>query len=326
MSARGGELTPRQRFIMALDGKQPPGLVPTFELVFYLTMELLGKVHPTHRSFSQWDQMSRAEQKRQVADAGDVYIETARRFSHSAIFVHGISGMPESEVRTAEYIRERTGAEYFIMCHGDATLGMPDGAAMEEFAFRLADNPEGLKRGLARDVEDAHARFAPLAGKGIFDGFALCTDYCLNTGPFLSPAQFSEFVTPYLARLISGYRSMGYYTIKHTDGNIMPIIDQIVSCGPHALHSLDPQAGVDIAKVKERYGRKVCLIGNVNCGLLQTGSEDDVLRTCRTALRSGMPGGGYVFSTSNCVYTGMALSRYELMMDVWRREGEYPLA
>jgi uroporphyrinogen decarboxylase len=310
---------------MALEGKQPPGLVPTFELVFYLTMELLGKVHPTHRSYSQWDQMSPAEKERQVADAGDVYIETARRFSHSAIFVHGITGMPESELRTAEYIRERTGGEYFLMCHGDATLGMPDGTQMEEFAFRLADDPEGLKRGLARDVEEAHARFAPLAGKGIFDGFALCTDYCLNTGPFLSPGQFSEFVTPYLARLISGYRSMGYYTIKHTDGNIMPIIDQLVACAPHALHSLDPQAGVDIAKVKERYGRKVCLIGNVNCGLLQTGSEEDVLRSCRAALQSGMPGGGYVFSTSNCVYTGMALSRYELMMDVWRREGMYPM-
>jgi uroporphyrinogen decarboxylase len=318
-------LTPRQRFIIALEGRQTPGLVPTFELVFYLTMELLGKVHPTHRSYAQWDQMSRAEKQRQVADAGDVYIETARRFSHSAIFVHGISGMPESELRSAEYIRERTGGEYFLMCHGDATLGMPDGTQMEEFAFRLADDPEGLKRGLARDVEEAHARFAPLSGRGIFDGFALCTDYCLNTGPFLSPGQFSEFVTPYLARLISGYRAMGYYIIKHTDGNIMPIIDQLVACAPHALHSLDPQAGVDIRAVKARYGRDVCLIGNVNCGLLQTGSEEEVLRSCRTALQSGMPGGGYVFSTSNCVYTGMALSRYELMMDVWKREGMYPV-
>ena len=36
-----------------------------------------------------------------------------------------------------------------------------------------------------------------------------------------------------------------------------------------------------------------------------------------------MPGGGYIFSTSNCVYTGMPLARYELMLDVWRREGNY---
>jgi uroporphyrinogen decarboxylase len=309
---------------MALEGRQPPGHVPTFELVFYLTMELLGKVHPTHRSLGQWDQMSGEEKRRQVADAADAYIETARHFAHSAIFVHGVPGMPDAERRIAECIREKTGREYFLMRHGDATLGMPDGNDMEEFSFRLADDPEGVKRRGAEDVSRSLERFAPLAGTGIFDGFALCTDYCLNTGPFLSPSQFSEFVTPFLARLIEGYRSMGYYSIKHTDGNIMPIIDQIVDCGPDALHSLDPQAGVDIGEVKRRYGKRVCLIGNVNCGLLQTGTEDQVADSCRYALRNGMPGGGYVFSTSNCVYTGMSLSRYQMMMDIWRREGAYP--
>ncbi|MBN1941885.1 MAG: hypothetical protein JW849_01195 [Phycisphaerae bacterium] len=41
------------------------------------------------------------------------------------------------------------------------------------------------------------------------------------------------------------------------------------------------------------------------------------------ALKHGMPGGGYIFGTSNCIYTGMALKRYELMLDVWRKEGNY---
>jgi hypothetical protein len=140
---------------------------------------------------------------------------------------------------------------------------------------------------------------------------------------FLSPAQFSEFITPYLADLIKGYRDMGYYTIKHTDGNIMPILDQLVQANPHALHSIDPQAGVDIAEVKRLYGDRVCLIGNVNCGLLETGTEEQVRESARYALRSGMPGYGYIFSTSNCVYTGMDLKRYELIWDVWDKEGVY---
>ena len=158
--------------------------------------------------------------------------------------------------------------------------------------------------------------------KGL-DGFALCADYCLNTGPFLSPNIFSEFVTPYLTELIRGYRDMGFYVIKHTDGNIMPILDQLVEANPHALHSLDPQAGVDIAEVKRLVGNKVCLIGNVNCGLLQTGTDAEVIESARYALQNGMPKGGYIFSTSNCIYTGMSLSRYELMLDIWRKEGNY---
>ena len=89
------------------------------------------------------------------------------------------------------------------------------------------------------------------------------------------------------------------------------------------MHSLDPQADVDIAEVKRLCGDKVCLIGNVNCGALQTGTEKEVIESVHYALRNGMPGGGYIFSTSNCIYTGLKLSRYELMLDVSRKEGNY---
>jgi uroporphyrinogen decarboxylase len=200
---------------------------------------------------------------------------------------------------------------------------------MAAFSYRLVDEPEKVKAEAERMVDDALERaqryraHADRRGLGL-DGFALCADYCLNTGPFLSPRQFAEFVTPYLARLTKGYRDLGFYVIKHTDGNIMPIIDQLVQTHPHALHSIDPQAGVDIAEVKRRYGDRVCLIGNVNCGKLDTGADDEVIESARYALVSGMPGGGYIFSTSNCIYTGMRLSRYELMLDVWRKEGVYP--
>jgi uroporphyrinogen decarboxylase len=104
----------------------------------------------------------------------------------------------------------------------------------------------------------------------------------------------------------------------------MPILDQLVEANPHALHSLDPQGGVDIAEVKRLYGDRVCLIGNVSCGALDTGADEDVDASVRYALRHGMPGYGYIFSTSNCVYTGMRLSRYEQILDIWRREGNYP--
>jgi uroporphyrinogen decarboxylase len=53
------------------------------------------------------------------------------------------------------------------------------------------------------------------------------------------------------------------------------------------------------------------------------GSEAEVQESARYALQHGMPGHGYIFSTRNCIYIGMPLSRYELMLDVWRAEGNY---
>lgn len=315
-------MTPRERFITALEGGQVEGRVPTFELVFFLSMEAFGKVHPSQRHFGQWDQMEEKERQLHREDMADMYIMTAERFEHDAIFLHPNPGSFEEIIRLIDIIRAKTGDRYFLMLHGDATYGIPNGAHMVDFSFRMADDPDGMKAEAQAMVDGALKNAERFIGRGL-DGFALCADYCLNTGPFMSPNQFSEFVTPYLARLIKGYRDMGFYTIKHTDGNIMPIIDQLVDCNPHALHSIDPQAGVDIAEVKRLYGDRVCLIGNVNCGMLDTGTDEQVIESARYALRHGMPGGGYIFSTSNCIYTGMKLSRYELMMDVWRREGNY---
>lgn len=317
--------SPRERFIAALERRPLSGRVPHFELVFFLTMEAFGKVHPGHRSYHQWDQMEERERALHRTDLAEVHIQTAERFEHSAIFLHPNPWSEEETLRLVDRVRELSGDKYFLMVHGDATFAIPDGDKMYEFSYRMADDPEGLKKEAQEKVDRAVERAERLKTPGGLDGLVLCDDYCLNTGPFLSPSRFSEFITPYLAQLVKAYREMGYHVIKHTDGNIMPILDQLVQTHPHAIHSLDPQAGVDIAEVKRLYGGQVCLIGNVNCGLLDTGTEEEVIASTRYALENGMPGGGYIFSTSNCIYTGMRLSRYELMLDVWRKEGNYPI-
>ena len=315
---------PRRRFIAALERRPLAGRVPHFELVFYLTMEAFGRVHPLHRDYRQWMQMEERERRLHRADIAGLYLATALRFQHSAIFVHPNPDTLEEALHLIDLIRAESGDRYFLMMHGDATYAIPEsGDELVAFCCRLKDDPVAVKDEAARRMDHALERATALQRHGGLDGFALCSDYCFNAGPFLRPSQFAEFVAPYLACLIAGYRELGFYTIKHTDGNILPILDQLLAANPHALHSLDPQAGVDIGEVKARCGGQVCLIGNVDCGLLTTGTEEDIARSTRYALRHGMPGGGYIFSTSNCIYPGVPLARYERMLDVWRAEGNY---
>jgi len=317
--------TPRDNFIRALERKPVTGRVPHFELVFYLTMEAFGRVHPSHRNYHQWKQMSAGEQKLHLRDIAEIFVQTAQAYEHGAIFIHPpFWGDIEITCEIIDNIRDISGDRYFLMIHGDCTFGIPDGNHMMDFSVRIVEDPAGLKAEAQNGVEWAVKQAEKYRAHGGLDGFALCSDYCLNVGPFLSPAQFGEFVTPYLAQVTKAYRDMGFHVIKHTDGNIMPILDQLVQSNPHALHSLDPQGGVDLALVKKMYGDRVSLIGNVNCGLLQTGTDEQVVADVKRSLRDGMANGpGYIFSTSNCVYTGLALERYHLMLDVWREFGNY---
>ncbi|NMP36657.1 MAG: hypothetical protein GX051_00815 [Clostridiales bacterium] len=317
-------MTEKERFIKALRREPLTGHVPTFELVFFLTLEALGRIAPEQQHFYQWSQMSDSEREAHFDYIAETYVQVARKYHHSAIFVQANPGDFDSVVRTIELIREKSGDEFFIMCHGDPTFEIPNGDNMLEFTARMYEEPEALKREAQNRLEGS-LRFAENMAKhpGLLDGFALCSDYCFNINPFFSPDMFSEFVAPYLSGVLKEYRDMGYYSIKHTDGNIMPIIDQIADCKPDALHSLDPQGGVSLAEVKRLYGNRLCLIGNVNCGLLQTGTDEECAADVRRALREGMPGYGYIFSTSNCVYTGLSLERYEMMNNIWWNEGVY---
>jgi uroporphyrinogen decarboxylase len=208
------------------------------------------------------------------------------------------------------------------MAHGDSTMGIPDGESMAEFAADLFDNRDKILEEQERRLDAVLKRGEELMAAGV-DGFILCCDYCFNSGPFLSPNMFGEFVTPFLKRLVAGYRRMGAYAIKHTDGDIMPILDQLVECEPHGLHSIDSMAGVDIAEVKRLYGDRICLMGNVNCATMQTGTDEEILESCRYAMENGKMGGGYIFSTSNCIFRGVPTRAYDLMIDYWRKNREY---
>ena len=196
---------------------------------------------------------------------------------------------------------------------------------MMDMAVAMYEEPELLHEQSKRNLEMSLKNAAELQGKGLLDGYALCSDYAFNVNPFFNPEQFREFVFPYLKDVTTEYHKMGFYVIKHTDGNINPILDQIVESGPDALHSIDPQGGMSLAGVRKFYGDRVATIGNVNCGLLQTGSQEEADADVRRCLHEGMDDsrGGFIFSTSNCAYTGLQLERYERMVEIWQTEGIY---
>jgi len=104
----------------------------------------------------------------------------------------------------------------------------------------------------------------------------------------------------------------------HSDGNLMEILDDILSLGAAMLHSIDPMAGMDIAEVKRRSHGQMALMGNVQCSLLQEGPKEAIRDSAMYCLEHASPGGGYVFATSNTVFPGMPLENYEYMVSVFR--------
>ena len=115
--------------------------------------------------------------------------------------------------------------------------------------------------------------------------------------------------------------------IKHTDGNVNSLLDDLVAAGVDAFQAIEPRAGMDIAQLKRDYGEKLVLIGNVDCStVLVNGPEEAVRAQTEAVIRAAAPGGGFILSSSNSIHTGVKPEFYLAMLDTARQVGVYPIA
>jgi uroporphyrinogen decarboxylase len=185
--------------------------------------------------------------------------------------------------------------------------------AEPELVAALVDMSVDINLKLAKEVR---ARGAEIVYTG--------DDVASNTGPLMSPRHFRKLFYPGLQRVMQGYKELGLYVIKHTDGNLWPLMDMIVDSGIDCLDPIDPQAGMDLAEVKAKYGDRIALKGNVDCAQLMTfGAPEETAEATKAALRDGMPGGGYICSSSNSIHSGVKPENYLALMNTVRECGRY---
>jgi len=152
-------------------------------------------------------------------------------------------------------------------------------------------------------------------------------DFAMTKGPFVSPAHTERFMTSALKKQVALAHSMDVPVLKHTDGNIWKIFDLIVDTGINGLHPIDPIAGMDLGEVKKKYGDKLCLAGNVNCGsTLSWGTTEEVRQEVKDCIRKAGYGGGYICMSSNTVHSGVKPENYLAMVEAIKEFGQYPLA
>ncbi len=195
--------------------------------------------------------------------------------------------------------------------------------SLEDFLIDYIDNPK-LAHELARISTDYHKQEAAAALDAGADAVVFEDDMAFNTNTLMSPAQFDEFIGPYLKELVDVVHEKGGKALKHTDGNIWPVIDRFVEIGFDGIHPLQPQGGMDLKKVKEHCGDKVCLLGNIDCSeLLPNGTEEEVEVAVKRAIEDAAPGGGYILSSSNTIHPGCKPENYLAMVRALKEYGEY---
>lgn len=312
-------MTPRQRMEMALRFEEPDR-PPHFEQVFELVEEAFGLSFPLENELNM---ASDKEKDRIFNNYCEIYGKIIERFQWDALIIFNPSPVGENILEFIPYLKKYLGPDIpvgtFIW---DSAIAIDTIKDYMQLAIDLHEDRAALHKTAENMLRVAleRARRLVACGSDIID---VATDFAFNAGPMLSPKDFAEFTTPYMKELVSYIRKQGVKVICHSDGNLMPVLDQMIEINPHVLQSIDPMAGMDIAKVKKLTYKKIALMGNVQCSLLQDGPKEKIIESAEYAIQHGSPGGGFIYSSSNTIFRGLPLENYEIMVDYFHQRFEY---
>jgi len=221
---------------------------------------------------------------------------------------------------------EEAGDEYPVMAwvHGSMMFPYLMRGGIDKLVYDIYRQPDFAKK-LIKKVADVNLEITKhILDRGV-DVVAESDDIADSRTTFFSPKIFREFFFPYLKRLIDECHRRGLPYMKHSDGNLYPILDDLVSLGVDGLHPIEPNV-MDLADVKQRYGDKLFLRGNVDCThVLPYGTEEDVRKDVRRCIDAAAQGGGFILADSNSMHSNVKTENILIMIDEGRKYGKYPL-
>jgi uroporphyrinogen decarboxylase len=125
--------------------------------------------------------------------------------------------------------------------------------------------------------------------------FQICEDLACKHGLMFNPQFLRRVFFPRLRELCEIIHAAGLKVILHTDGDVSEVLDDIVDAG---VDGLNPLESMDLATVKQRYGKNLVLAGNVASDVLSFGTPADVRRAVAANIRAGWGSGGHWLDTS----------------------------
>ena len=190
----------------------------------------------------------------------------------------------------------------------------------ENFCLALYDNRRFVEAVLDRYVDWIVVVAERVCRMG-FDVFASTDDMAFNTDPFFSPAVFRDLVLPRYRR-VAEQITLPWFI--HSDGNILPFVDDLLSVGVIGLHP-NEKGAMDIREVKRTYRNRACVLGNVDLNLLGMGSPDAVDREVHDLIRDVGPGGGYIVTSGNSLAGYLLPENVLALSRAVQKYGRYPI-
>ena len=173
---------------------------------------------------------------------------------------------------------------------------------LEQLLIDFVEDPD-----LARHILDIPFRYHLAAARRLVDmGVDMIwtgDDVGAQNAMLISPPAWRRLLKPYLAEFFGSLKAINPRLViaYHSDGNIEPIIPELIEIGVDVLNPIQP-ACMDPAELKRAYGDKLCFWGSMDeQHTLPFGGVDEVRDEVLKRLRTIGANGGLILGPTHHV-------------------------
>jgi len=151
-------------------------------------------------------------------------------------------------------VRRRLGEVfYFPSSRGVNLTATYHEVGIEQFSYYLADCPDVIDGLLEMNTVIAEQWIGHVPDSHGVEAVFLPDDIAFKTAPFMSPQWFQRHYFPRLRRVVAAWHAKGAKVLFHSDGHLMPVLDQLVATGIDGLNPIEIGAGMDVGEIHRQY-------------------------------------------------------------------------
>lgn len=202
---------------------------------------------------------------------------------------------------------------------------------MDTFLMNLALRPdfaEALLWKIQERCKVLMGHFLEALGENV-DIVKIGDDLGTQESLLMSPAMYRQILKPIHADYIAFIRARTTAKVFfHTDGDVFPLIDDLVEMGVDILNPIQSSAGkmANLEELKARWGDRLTFCGGIDTHrILPTGTPDEVRAEVRRVIEILGPGGGYLVSSVHTVMDDVPAENILAMVDAVEEYGTTPI-
>ncbi len=184
---------------------------------------------------------------------------------------------------------------------------------MMAFMTEIARSPDAVASELWQ-VADSVTEIMEMGVAAGAHGIILADDIAYQQSTYTSPGFIEQRLLPVWKVLTATAGKLDVPVFLHSDGNLNAVLPAIAAAGFDGLQCIEPAAGMNIREVKQTYGYKLCLMGNLDPALLcvdepgRGGDDpyDRLRRAVASLLAAAGDQGGLIFGTCSGLHAGMS--------------------